>query len=804
MEPFVCLHGHFYQPPRENPWLEEVELQDSAYPYHDWNDRITAECYEPNTAARILDREEHIVRIVSNYARMSFNFGPTLLSWMERHRPAVYDALREADRQSRENFSGHGAALAQTYSHLIMPLANARDKRTQVHWGVADFRHRFGRAPEGMWLPETAVDLETLEALAEAGIAFTILAPHQAGQVRRLGEEAWQPVAGASIDPKMPYKCLLPSGRGIALFFYDGPISQEIAFSELLADGEKFARRLLGTRTEKKQPQLIHVATDGETYGHHHRFGEMALAYCLDFIEREKLARITVYGEHLAAHPPTHEVQILENTSWSCAHGVERWRSDCGCSTGGQGGWHQRWRAPLRAALDWLRDALIPLYEAQGAELFRDPWAARDAYIAVVLDRSPRQVQDFLAAQAGRRLAAAEAVKALRLLEMQRHAMLMYTSCGWFFAEVSGIETTQILAYAGRALQLAAEVAGADLLSPFLERLKKVPSNLPRWGNAGRLFREKVLPVRLDLPRVAAHHVIVSEFENGEATDGRRTIYCYRAEDSECRQSPGGRMKLVVGRTRIRSEITWNSGDFSFALLHFGGQSLSAGIRPYRTSGEFAALQDELHAIFARGDIPEVVRRMDRHFAGSTYSIWHLFRDEQRRVLQQIMAQTMAEVEDAYQAIYENHFSLIHFLREIDMPIPRPLAMPVEMVLTDKVRELLEAEQLHPAELQSLTEEVENLALPLDEPMLGLAAGRQLARQMERLARSPQNLALLLTILEALKSLCALPFKPDLWQAQNLYWQIYRWSLADKKERPSGEWQENFRELGRFLGVDIG
>ncbi|HSE98835.1 MAG TPA: DUF3536 domain-containing protein, partial [Blastocatellia bacterium] len=452
MNRYMCIHGHFYQPPRENAWLEEVELQDSAYPYHDWNERITAECYSPNAASRILDADRRIVDIVNNYSKISFNFGPTLLAWMKRHTPEVHQAIIDADRESRERFSGHGSALAQVYNHMIMPLANLKDKHTQVIWGIRDFEYRFGRSPEGMWLAETAVDIETLEVLAEHEIAFTILAPRQAGRTRRIGGRRWKDVKDARIDPRMSYLCRLPSGRTIKLFFYDGPISQDIAFGGLLNSGETFANRLLGAFVEGEQPQLVHIATDGETYGHHHRFGDMALTYCLHHVEANNLAKITVYGEYLEMFPPAYEVEIIENTSWSCAHGVERWRENCGCNTGREG-WTQAWRSPLRSALDWLRDQIASIYEKEIARFFRDPWKARNDYIDIILDRGLENVARFFSNNATRDLSKEDEVRIFRLLEMQRHAMLMFTSCGWFFDEISGIETTQVLSYAARAIQ---------------------------------------------------------------------------------------------------------------------------------------------------------------------------------------------------------------------------------------------------------------------------------------------------------------------------------------------------------------
>jgi alpha-amylase/alpha-mannosidase (GH57 family) len=517
----VCIHGHFYQPPRENPWLEAIEVQDSAYPYHDWNERVTAECYAPMASARILtsegDDDGRIARIVSYYSSISFNFGPTLLAWMETARPELYAAILEADRRSMDRFGGHGAAIAQAHSHLILPLANERDRHTQVLWGLADFRHRFGREPEGMWLAETAVDTPTLEALAAHGVRYTILAPHQAARVRPLrdegaGDDGWTDVPNGSVDTTVPYLCRLPSGASIALVFYDGPLSHALSFGELLKDGERFARRLLSALpSDPDRPRLVHVATDGETYGHHHRYGEMALAYALDRLGADDSVRLTIYGELLAENPPEHEVRIAENTSWSCAHGVERWRSDCGCSTGGEPGWHQRWRAPLREALDWLRDELAPRYESAAGELLRDPWAARDGYVEVLLDRSDESLDRFFSEHASRDLSPEERVRARRLLEMQRHAMTMYTSCGWFFNDLAGIETIQVLQYADRVLQLAQRLFGESFEEGFLSRLERAESNrplagAPPLGGNGRLICEReVRPARVNLMGVGGH-----------------------------------------------------------------------------------------------------------------------------------------------------------------------------------------------------------------------------------------------------------------------------------------------------------
>ncbi|MCZ6514447.1 MAG: DUF3536 domain-containing protein, partial [Acidobacteria bacterium] len=489
MERYLCIHGHFYQPPRENPWLETVELQDSAYPYHDWNERITAECYAANASSRILDEKRRIVKITNNYSRMSFNFGPTLLSWLAAFSPQTYQAILDADRESRELFSGHGSALAQSYNHTILPLSNRRDKYTQILWGLRDFEYRFGRKPEGMWLPETAVDLETLDILAELGVRFTLLAPHQARRTRPLGGRAWKDVSGGQIDPTRPYELRLPSGRTIRIFFYDGPISRAVAFEKLLANGERYAERLLGAFSDQRDwPQMVHIATDGETYGHHHRYGDMALSYALNHIESNQLAKLTNYAEYLERHPPSQTAEIFENSSWSCSHGVERWRSDCGCSSGTNPQWHQRWRGPLRQALDWLRDTLAAGYESRAGELVKDPWAARDDYIDVVLDRSPENIHQFMDRHAAGAWGAAEKTTVLKLLELQRHTLLMYTSCGWFFDELSGIETKQVLQYAGRAIQLGQELIGNSYETDFLEKLEQAPSNIPEHQNGAHIY----------------------------------------------------------------------------------------------------------------------------------------------------------------------------------------------------------------------------------------------------------------------------------------------------------------------------
>jgi alpha-amylase/alpha-mannosidase (GH57 family) len=807
MERYICIHGHFYQPPRENPWLEAIEYQDSAYPYHDWNERITVECYAPNTASRILDDQNRIVRILNTYSKISFNFGPTLLAWLETHAKETYDAILAADRESVERYSGHGSALAQAYNHMIMPLATRADQRTQVLWGIRDFEHRFRRKPEGMWLPETAVDLETLDVLAEAGIAYTILAPHQAARVRRIGAKEWREVGGGRIDPTRPYRQELPSGRSIDLFFYDGPVSRAVAFEDLLRDGARFANRLAGAFSEDREwPQLAHIATDGETYGHHRRHGEMALAYALEHIEARKLARRTNYGEYLERHPPTHEVEIVENSSWSCAHGIERWRSYCGCRTGGEPGWNQRWRKPLREALDWLRDTLAPLFDEHGRAFFEDPWAARDGYIEVILDRSVDNVDGFLERRAGRALEEHETVRALKLLELQRHAMLMYTSCGWFFDELSGIETTQVIQYAGRAVQLAQELFGDGIESRFLDLLERAKSNIPEHRDGRTIYENFVKPAAVDLEKVAAHYAVSSLFA---PYSERSQVYCYTVDLEDSLSRKAGNAKLGAGRVRVTSEITRESAVLNFTVIHFGDHNLSGGVRAHSGEEAYQALMRGIEAAFSRADFPEVIRLLDKHFHPSTYSLESLFRDEQRRVLNMVLEPALAEAEAGYERIFRHHSPLMRFLAELEMPLPNALDMAAEFVLNTTLSRVFSAQSLDFNRIRGLLDEARLYRVPLDSAGLGYALEGTLDWLANRFRDQPQDLELLKQIEGATDLHHALPFEINLWRTQNVYYDILQRIYPDVKrsvENGDGarrEWVEHFEALGRKLGIAL-
>jgi len=806
MEKYICIHGHFYQPPRENPWLESIELQDSAAPYHDWNERITAECYAPNAKARILNGDGNIEQITSNYSKISFNFGPTVLSWMKDKLPEVHDAIIAADKASQERFSGHGSAIAQVYNHMILPLASPRDKRTQVLWGIRDFEHRFGRAPEGMWLSETAADTETLDLLAECGLKFTILSPFQASRMREMGKRNWRDVNGGQIDPTRPYLVKLRSGRTITVFFYDGPVSQAIAFEQLLTSGEKFAQRLTGAFDDGRQwDQLVNIATDGESYGHHHRQGEMALAYALHHIETGNLARLTIYGEYLEKHPPTHEVQIHENSAWSCPHGVGRWMNDCGCNSGGHAGWNQGWRAPLRQSLDWLRDEIVPLFEAKAGEYLREPWNARDDYISVVLNRSPHIRDEFFKKHAARELNDSEKVTVLKLLELQRHAMLMYTSCGWFFDEISGIESVQVVQYAARALQLAREVLEKDLEAGFLERFDAARSNIASNEGGRRIYEKFVKPAMVDWPKAAAHYAISSIFRQYEP---RTRIFSFTVEDENRNLLSSGKTRLAMGRAKLISEITSESDVLSYAFLYMGEHNLTGGVRRFDSQEAYDAMVNEVKASYETADFLETIRVIDRHFGQAAYSLISLFKDEQRRILDEILTSTREDLESRFRLITERYEPLVQFLQGLGAPSPAALETVFDLVLHSDIRRALQTEQIDLDRFRTLLEAGSTHGGRVLDSEISFAVKNKMERLMQELAERPHEIERIQGLQQFVEAVMPIPLGLNLWRVQDIYWEMLQkvapqFQQQAQTEDSAREWLNQFAALGERLGFVV-
>jgi alpha-amylase/alpha-mannosidase (GH57 family) len=682
---YVTVHGHFYQPPRENPYLDIIERQPSAAPFHDWNERIHHECYRPNAFARVLNEQAEVIGIVNNYEYLSFNIGPTLMSWLERYDVEVYQRILEADRKSGERLNGHGNAIAQIYNHIILPLANERDKYTQIRWGKEDFRSRFGRDPEGMWLAETAVDYPTLEALVDEGIKFIVLAPSQAERCRLIPSDEqpvtqWHEVGGCQIDPTRPYRCFLADGRYIDIFFYDGPISRDMGFDEALRDSHNFVGRIgQAVRGDHRPAQLIAVATDGETFGHHKGGTEKCLAYAFTGEFPHRGWTVTNFAHYLSINPPTWEVVLKPVTAWSCSHGVNRWQDDCGC--GGGGLWHQQWRRPLRDALDWLRDKLVKVYEDTGRQFFRDPWAARDEYIQVIRDRSPENVENFLARHRTRKLTAAEQIDALRLLEMQRHALLMYTSCGWFFEEISRPEGVQILRYAARALDLAGEVAGVQLEKCFLKRLSLAPSNVDCFKNGAEVYRQLVVSAQISFKQVAAHYAISSLFTRYAR---QQRVYCYDAHQLDYQIQRMGSLTLAVGQLRLVSEITWESAHLVFAILHLGGWDFHCCIQPFAGRRAYSKLKDKLFDALKQASAAHTILAMNQMFGAEFFSLQNLFAEERHRIMGLLSQKTLTRLDQLYTQVYRDNYGVLMAFHRDELPVPQELQVAAEIALSNR------------------------------------------------------------------------------------------------------------------------
>lgn len=795
---YICIHGHFYQPPRENAWLEVIELQDSAHPYHDWNERITAECYGPNKASRILDKAGVIKNILNNYSKISFNFGPTLLSWMENSDKETYDAILEADKESRVQFGGHGSAVAQVYNHLIMPLANRRDKETQILWGIRDFESRFKRKPEGMWLAETAVDYETLELLAEHDIKFTILAPRQAKATRVLDGE-WKQVNDQTVDTHKTYQCNLPSGKKIALFFYDGNISQSVAFNGLLNDGKRFADDLLKSFNEKDSgPQLVHVATDGETYGHHHKHGEMALAFCLNQIDKDKRVSLTNYAQYLTLFPIVDEAEIIEDSSWSCVHGVERWKSDCGCNSGAHPGWHQQWRKPLRDALDWLRDATADIFERESSKILRDPWKARDEYINIVLKRSDENIKRFFKDHA---IGEASENRVLRLMEMQRHAMLMYTSCGWFFDEVSGIETAQVMQYACRVVQLASQIGDVDLEMEFLKRLEQSPSNVATLENAANVYKKHVIPSRTNLQRVGMHFAVSSLFEDEPES---LIIFNYATANEFFIKKEAGEQKLALGITKVKSLVTKSEKKFAFAVVCIGVHNIIGNISLDMDPEKFASMQFRMVNAFDEGRLGDVIGLMQTYFGPDKYTIWQLFQDEKRKILDQIAHQSLQDLEESLRRTYNRDYPLVNALANNDIPIPNAYRTTFEYILNADLIGCFQPDKINVKQLERICGELVRWNLKIEDTgKVARLAGESIFKELKRISSERENLRRLQRLNRIFPLLTNFNIEPNLHNTQNLYFEISMETKEKATKELDKDWMEQFSLLGDNLGVKV-
>lgn len=690
---YLCIHGHFYQPPRENPWIEAIEEQSSAHPYHDWNERIFYESYLSNAMARVLEDQGRIVDIVNNFEKISFNFGPSLMWWMQDKHPETHQMIVEADQKSRQVFGGHGNAIAQVYNHMIMPLANRLDKITQVVWGIEDFKFRFGREPEAIWLAETACNEETLEVLVEAGMKFLILEPHQAEAIRRLDSQEWLDMPDGRIDPKRPYRCFLKKdpAKYIDIFFYDGPISKAASFEDLLTDAKFFMSRLEGARDERQSPeQLIHIATDGETYGHHKKFGDRALAYLLQVEAPARNFEIINYGQYLEKHPPRYEVRLKdgedgEGTSWSCAHGVKRWKEHCGCRGDGPAEWHQHWRKPLREALDWLRDEVSTIFEQTGEKYFHNIWKARDEYIQVILNRDEQNVWDFINRNQSRNITREDAVTCLKLFEIQRHAMLMYTSCGWFFTELSGIETVQILQYAGRVIELASEFTTLPLEEEFLKRLALAKSNIPDLKDGRGVYERFVKPNIFKIENIASVYAMASALDGYYTNSKSVDIYSYHIDVLYQRKENYRNLALNFGRIRVTSKITWETEDLIFVAAQIGLYDFRCSIRAFHNPEEFEDLEKEFFEELNTPHMVEFLRRLDLYFGNHYYALKDLPLKERKEIISVLAKETIEKIENIHENLYDENRGLNEIYRSVNLPIPSEIRYAAEHTLSKRL-----------------------------------------------------------------------------------------------------------------------
>lgn len=811
---FLTIHGHFYQPPRENPWLESIELQDSASPCHDWNERVNNECYNPNSASKIVDNRNRILDIVNNYERMSFNFGPTLLSWMEEHAPHAYDRIIKADIKSVLEHDGHGNAMAQVYNHMIMPLANEHDKITQVKWGIRDFIYRFGRQPEGMWLAETAVDDDTLRVLVENGIKFTVLSPYQAQRIKRIPDSNWQDVSWGNIDPARSYRYYIKSapGKYIDLFFYDGAISKSVAFDELLKDGNKFIKRLKeGISPSRDFNQLVNIATDGESYGHHTKFGDMALAYVLKIRAEDEGFILTNYGEFLDNFRSDWEVDIKQASSWSCFHGVGRWKEDCGCSTGGHPGWNQKWRKPLREALDFLRDELSELFEREGQKYFKeDAWTVRNKYIDVILDRTERVIKHFQEENFLPELSDEEKVSGMELLEIQRQAMLMYTSCGWFFSEISGIETTQIMKYAARAMQLAANFTTKDLEGKFLEILSNAQSNFKEYGTGKDIYERFVKPSVVTVKQIASLWAISSLYED---FDDEQDVYCYKINRKAYKKVQKGNMNFVIGHIEVLSKVTLKKSDLMFVLMQYQGGDFHCAIKDFDSETEYTKLQKELVRTFMLNPLTEIIRAIDEYFGAEYFTLKDIFIEERRKILEIMLKGRMDKFAQTYNELYNEGKDSIYQMQSLGLSIPDEFKLAAGYTLAQQFNKLIQDSKsyLDPQVIQQAADinlEAKNIGIEIDKRPSSEFFSHKLLQNINRLANSIEIHQAEAT-LEIFDFIEKLDLKVEIKEAQNIYFSRifhevgeYIDNITDFKNETDREFVDMLLEIGRRLNIN--
>ncbi|MGH9266558.1 MAG: DUF3536 domain-containing protein [Acidimicrobiales bacterium] len=766
--PGLVLHGHFYQPPRENPWTDEAGRQPSAAPFRDWNERIAVEAYRPNAFARIVDDRGRVIDIVNNFAAMSFDIGPTLSAWLVERHPEVWRRVVDGDGQAK-------GAIAQTFFHTILPLDLERDVRTEIRWGLAEFAHRFGRPAAGLWLPETAVSEAVLAVVAEEGVASTILAPQQAHRTRVLAGGHWQEMGGGALDTRRPFRWEHPSGNGLGvdIFFYDGRLSHALAFEMAGLSSEELVDRAHGAAGGEGVAVL---AADGETFGHHHPYGERLIAYALAVEAPRRGIDPLNLAEARRRFRPTHRVQVRES-AWSCAHGVGRWARDCGCSTGGEPGWDQRWREPLRRALDLLRDAVDEAFERRGATVMSDPWAARDAYVAVVIGALDRE--RFVAEHV-----TGDPVTALALLEAQRQRLAMYTSCAWFFNDLAGIETVQVLRHAACAMDRMAEAGEAMPVEAFLHELEAAVSNVAAEGTGRDIWERNVVPARVDAERAVAHLAMAELLERrGPST----RVAGFDVSVAAHEHHDGGGLALCFGRVTLAHLRTGRRTDHAYAALHLGGLEVLGATRP-PDEGRDRAGFDELRAAFAsHAPVTTLLRLLGAHFGPKEFGLDAVLPDEAEEILAGAAAAVGERYAAAFDRLFSDHRRALVALASAGYPLPRLLRAPAELSLARRLETEVAAQRgstdaARYSVAAAVAREARASGFAIDTPEARAAVERLVLDAARQAAADPDASAAAATLVEAV---AGLGLHPSLEQAQEVVYEALRqgggerlWPLA--------------------------
>lgn len=800
MKKAACIHGHFYQPPRENPWLEYVEIQTSAYPYHDWNERITHECYLPNSASRVVNKENKIIDIVNNYTKISFNFGPTLLQWMKKFHPECYENIIKSDEKSvREN---NPTAIAQCYNHMIMPLANLNDKITQVKWGIRDFEYRFKRRPIGMWLPETAVDIETLEVLAKERIKFTILAEHQVKEIKKLTDVNFEK-PGPNLPLNSPYLCKLPSGKSILIFIFNGDLSFGIAFSGLLTNGQELAKGMMSKFSKTNNPELVSIATDGETFGHHKKFGDMALAACFKYLKENNI-EFKSYSECFEEANPIYEMRLNENTSWSCAHGIGRWKEDCSCNCGAFPGGNQRWRKFLREAMDFIRDELNKKYEKIIKEFDVDPWALRNEYICLILERTKKNAELFFQNHFKKPLTDQEKIKILTALEMERHLMLMYTSCGWFFDDISGIETVQVIQYAKRALQLSND---KDLERKFIDFLEKAESNDKNIKNGKIVYEKYVIPSMLTLDNIISHYAIELLFEELEK---KSQFLCYEFVTDEIKKETNGSNFLLKGKIKTTSLITYETKELQFVSLFLHPFSVFSYVESLENESKYLSFLKTVEILFHSNKFSELNQLMqDSKKNKNIYSFWDMFTDEKNKILQILLKNLFKSYRDLMRKELEGKMKMICEIKSQNILIPELINRSLDLYFYFEIYELIQSDIFDISKSEELITRAKQWNINFQTDHLKLEAEKKLKELFSIWEKSPLNIHSMEKIINFLTIFVGkLNMNINLWQSQNTFFSIKKehkdtMDKIDTLSPITHKWRELFYKIADFLNFKI-